>query len=700
MENELISKSYFHTMVEKSAERHPMEVLGEKYIEEMQKESIELSSIRFAQGEVYFLHHDYEAAIFKWENVSEERLIPWAQKNIADAYFEMGLFDNAEEFYKIVETNSVALKTEVLLQLFSLYVRQDRREQAIEAIKEAVRLNPDYSNVTEIARTFFENYEDWDNAMELAINESIRTEALEGFEVLEKYAEQGFAATKEPKELHDVLVTLLQVDTFQFECLVTELWDNYKETDFYFDWLEEINELLLQHQVDEAYTWHKLPILFEDTYFELISGEFLIRDFSKLMPSHLQNWMKVASDSDSICASGVLAWNEVFPSELDLDLVREAERRLAHSEKQDSRQAGIMLYESIEKWADKEGLLEDLSLYMEPLLEESNIEVASPRRVRNVIQHAIEFLLEKQVETEKNIIEKINWNEELLARLNGLQHQLDDRQGEEARAIKGSYHDIKEAFRQNMLQKIPELLRNCSDMVNEESDFGKLHVNLNEEMNKRIAAYIENTALPEFKRSMQEWIIGCEGEFKESQGYLDEMSESFNNLYGEEKLVLDCDFKVLDDWRRDMDRISRGMTQVEQLNIMLRNNPAQLFLKSTGRLLGSISKNKEKLVAKYKGFVENEDYSHVTEEIIRPFMQQLELFEGSVEWDVKQFFANPFDVLHDVREETQTDVEKHKQALNSMRENPEQYQDPLTLFKLQLVQYELIHALDELTIES
>src|SRR5699024_4526301 len=116
-ENELINKTYYRGILDENKQGHPVKILGEMYMEVLQEPRPELSSIRFGQGEVYFLNNDYEAAIFKWQQPMEEEFIPWAQKNIADAHLEMGLLDEAEKFYKQVDTSSSALKSEVLLQL-------------------------------------------------------------------------------------------------------------------------------------------------------------------------------------------------------------------------------------------------------------------------------------------------------------------------------------------------------------------------------------------------------------------------------------------------------------------------------------------------------------------------------------------------------------------------------------------------------
>ncbi|MUK90357.1 hypothetical protein GMD78_18445 [Ornithinibacillus sp. L9] len=693
-ENALINKSYYQTIIDEHEKEHPIKILGEMYMEEMKKQRPNLSSIRYAQGEVYFLNEDYEAAIYKWGNPLDDQLIPWAQKNIADAHFEMGLLEDAEKFYKEVNTQSVALKAEVLLQLFSLYIQQSRHENAVDAIKNAIKLDPDYSCVTEIAKTFFENFKDWDNAVELAVNEAIRTKSLSWFEVVEGYAEQGHTTNLEPNYFHEVLVTLLQIDKYRFESLSEVLWNSYKQSDFYIQWLEEINQLILNNDFEESYMWKKLPNLFKVSYFELISGRFLIRDISKLIQSHLTNWLEISSVSDTLISStAILAWDELFPSELDETVVSEAEYHFENSNAhQNGRQVGMELFESIQTWAEKEGLLDDLSDFIKPMLEGYNIEVASPSKIRSIIKTSIEFLIEKRVEVENGIIEKINWNEELLAKLNDIHHQLGDMEKEEAEVITNSFSQLKNDIVQNMMSKLPELLRNCSEMVHEDSDFAKLHVEINDEMNRQIANYMEKTALHDFKNAVQEWIEDSEREFNDSQIKINEMSESFNHQYGEEKIVLEGDFKILDDWQRDMERLARGMVHLDKANILLRNNPSQLLLKGAGKLLGSMSKNKEKLHYKYKNYIENEDYSQITQELISPFIQQLELFEGSIEWDVSKFFSNSLEVLNMVSEEVQGDIEKHKDSLDTMRERPEIYRDPLTLFELKLRQYELVNG--------
>ncbi|MCS0542820.1 hypothetical protein NXY55_22860, partial [Aeromonas veronii] len=210
-EHEFITKTYYQTFISENDTRHPVEILGEAYMAEQEKELYDLSYIRFAQGEIYFHYKDFEAAIYKWENISND-LEPWAKKNIADAYYELGLLSNAEEVYgSIISTNKI-LTSEVSLSLFSLYLEDNKIDAAYRVIQEAVESNPDYPNITTVAKHFYVEQEDWKNAIELAINETRRTEGLEWFDALINYCEAGHCSTFEPDTFVPVLRKLYELD--------------------------------------------------------------------------------------------------------------------------------------------------------------------------------------------------------------------------------------------------------------------------------------------------------------------------------------------------------------------------------------------------------------------------------------------------------------------------------------------------------
>jgi tetratricopeptide (TPR) repeat protein len=695
-EHELITKSYYQSMIDENNNEHPIQTLGNMYIEEMKKEQPDVSMIRFAQGEVYFLHHDYEAAIYKWQHPLHDDLIPWGQKNIADAHMEMGLFDYAEKFYKEVETDSEILKSEVLLQLFSLYIQQDQVEKAVETIKKAVRLNPDYADVTEIAKRYFDEIQDWDSAIELAVQEGIRTESTFWFDALEEYGDRGYTVNYAPAYFKEVLTILLNLNKHQFERVTAVLWKSYQGSDFYFDWLEEVNELLSTQSVEQAHTWTELPSLFKEGYIYLTSGRFLLEDITELMQQHVTNWFVLSSSNDNLYSStAILAWNERFPSNLSDPLLEEAEDEFEKSTPTEiGRQEGIALLRSVKKWAEKEGLAEQLALYMGPKLDEKAIEEASPMRIRDITKDTLIYLSDQKAALEKVVIQEIDWKEELLTELNHFYEHLREMETEKAEKMVRTFHDFKQRILEKVQIKLPEMLRNSTDLVKEDSDPSKLHIVLNEEMNKRIRTYMEKEALPEFRAAFQRWLSECEAEFQESQDLLDDLSGKINLQFNEEKVAIVGDFKVLDDWQRDFDRITRGLGRGEEINIWLRNQPSQLLLKGAGKLLGTFTKNKEMLLSRYKDAIASADYQDVVVKTTDVFTQQIKLFEGSIEWDVNRFFNEPQEIIRNLTDEVQTAIENKNESLEKLRENPALYQDPLTLFELKLRHYELMNKIN------
>jgi hypothetical protein len=235
---------------------------------------------------------------------------------------------------------------------------------------------------------------------------------------------------------------------------------------------------------------------------------------------------------------------------------------------------------------------------------------------------------------------------------------------------------------------IPKILRASKDLISEDSDFRKIHVELNEKMNLRVQEYLENTILPKYFYSLKDWITEAEVELKESQAYLTEMAEGFNGIYHEERMKMECDFRVLDDWRRDANRMTSGI-QMETINILLRHTPQQLLLKSAGMLFGSIA-NKSVMYNKYITMVETMDYTEVAQLIADKFLLQFDMFEKSITRDVSMFFADPREVMNAVISDTNEQIAEHNNVLDKMRSQPELYRDPLKLYELRLRQYEWI----------
>jgi hypothetical protein len=319
----------------------------------------------------------------------------------------------------------------------------------------------------------------------------------------------------------------------------------------------------------------------------------------------------------------------------------------------------------------------------------SKLEEERILKLQHYTRIAIHYLLDKRIEMENDLVESVRWNEDMVSKLKGATHQLQDLEEEKKRSIKDAYMKIKEDVRAEMLEDIPKILRSTSDIVKEDSDYGTLHANLNEEMNDRVQEYLETKILRKYYGSLQDWIAFSKDEFDQAQFNLDEMSQGFNAMYGEERILQLCDFKVLDDWKRDADRMTSGI-QLDETNFL--RSPAQYLLKSAGRLLSVLPQNNAMLYNKYKSYVESEDYNESARSIVKKFFKQFEMFEKSIERDIGLFFREPLQVLNDAVEEARHEIEKSQNALEKMRVNPEVYRDPLNLFEVRLRQYEWMTA--------
>src|SRR5699024_3333700 len=224
-----------------------------------------------------------------------------------------------------------------------------------------------------------------------------------------------------------------------------------------------------------------------------------------------------------------------FPSELPTILINEAKLQFENSSpKQSDEQAGKQLLYSLNMWAEKEGLLEDLTTFMAPMLDDFNVEEASPSQIRNVIKEALDYILKQREATENIILQEINWNGDFLTNLHDFQVQINGLEKEKAEVMTSSFIDFKEKLLERIQNRLTNLLQDCADLVKEDSDFSNLHVEINEEMNRRIAAYMETRILPRFTRDSQKWLETCESEFQECQTTCSEFGERINEHFREE----------------------------------------------------------------------------------------------------------------------------------------------------------------------
>ncbi|MBM7618755.1 GTPase SAR1 family protein [Bacillus tianshenii] len=897
-ESKFINKTYFETFMLDIETKHPVQVLGEAFLAEQTKEVYDLSFIRFAQGEVYFHSKDYESAIFKWENINNE-LAPWAKKNIADAYYELGMLVEAEDIYTQIHTDNDVLRVEVAMQLFNLYVEREKLEGAYKQLRKAISVNPDYPEVTSTARMFYEEQEDWNHAIELAVNESIRTKSPHWFERLSLYVQQerhaeGFA----PEYFQNVLIALLESDKRVFEEVTAGLWNSYKNHPLYLSWIKTINSVFLNVEKNSSVSWNVVADLHQETYLDLIDGRYLVKELEGIVPDLLSNWLKISNQSNSLfAAAAVMSWAEVFPTAISADTLHDAETRIFRYE-HDSIQVNytVELFKTLINWAKNNHLevghhkkwlfsqltnlnqkhivvtgtaqngktsflnsligekllgdeacpifiradgekaelneitaegtrvLNDLGEHQagaivdlkwpSTFLEEQNYSLISTSEfdVKNVegnetldfvplsdgllyvldaqtpfteeelhvlvkikerapeipvhfvinkmdtafheaeatqiieetknrineffpdarvypysslraankqhpglatfmdanfklrskaveerrtskllqlIRSTLTELLNSRIAMEDNLVSTVAFNEDILGRLKGFIHHLQDAEQEKIRTVSENYRAVTQEMKREVKLTIPKLLRECSSLVKEDSNFSTLHHELNEQMNIKIQHYMQEDLLPRFRGELQLWLDSSNRELLESQEYLREMSQTFNGLYKEDRMRLECDFRVIEDWRRDVNRmLSRA--DVEKENILNRPNTTQFLLKSAGRLFGSIQSNNQLLYNQYKKYIENERFEDVTESVIRKFFLEFDLFEKALKADVSLFYQASFTELDETVIDTEQTIENANQKLAQMKASPERYYDPLKLFEVRLLQYEFM----------
>ncbi|MBW8348274.1 hypothetical protein K0H71_02300 [Bacillus sp. IITD106] len=698
-EENLIQKTYYTKFVLENEKRHPIRILGDLFFAEQKKDLSDLSAIRFAQGEAYYECQDYEAAIFKWENVHNE-LEPWAKKNMADAYFELELYDTAENIYQAITTDSLTLNMEITLQLFGVYVAQRNYSKANETILHAVQMDPDYPNVTNIARAFFENQEDWNHAIELATNEAIRTKSINWFNTLHSYIVEGYVENHDPLFFAPLLTVLARDHYSQFERIVSGLSSIFQSQNSFLSWLQVLNQVTQEVELDFKEEHSTLSTIYRNAFSELLDGKYDFFEIENIVPMLLAAWQKISnSHNDLFVSSAILSWNDIFPETVSSQIVEKAEINLSKVHHDENVfQECIEIFQSIKNWAHTNQL--ELEQGIEWIIHDEGMDQDErTTTLLATIRKSISTLLKQQEQTTLLLSESIQSNSDILARMQGSIHQLHDLEEEKTQNITEAYNKIKEEISSDLQKMIPNLIRESSEIIKEDSDFRNIHLDLNNEMNKRIHQYINNTIIPIFIRSLDDWISFSQEELAKCQDQLTEWGNGFNSMLGEEKLNLQCDFQIIEDWKRDIDRMTSSV-HIENENILLRRTPSQVLLKGAGKLLGAIPKNNAILANTYKSYIQNDTYQETANSFTSKFFRQFELLEKSIGRDVHIFLREPLSILKNTVDKMNEKVANEKSELARIKSNPELFRNRLTLYEVRLRQCEWINYSKRIDRES
>jgi len=358
----------------------------------------------------------------------------------------------------------------------------------------------------------------------------------------------------------------------------------------------------------------------------------------------------------------------------------------------------IEIFQSIRNWAEENQL--EVQQGIEWILhDESTDEHERNTTLLSTIKKSISNLLEQQEQTTLELSESINVDSDILARMQGSINQMHDLEEENVHVIEKAYNNIKKEIIADLEKTIPKMIRESSEIIKEDSDFGKIHLDVNNEMNKRIDEYLNNMIIPIFIRSLEDWLAFSQVELSKCQDQMTEWADGFNVLLAEEKLTLLCDFQIIDDWKRDIDRMTSSVN-IEKENILLRRTPSQVLLKGAGKLLGVLPKNNAILANTYKSYIQNETYEETANSITTKFFKQFELLEKAIGRDVHIFFREPLSILKQTVDELDEKLGSNKVDLAKLKSNPELFRNRLKLFEVKLRQYEWINYSKRIDRES
>ncbi len=708
----LVQKMYYRYVLNEEEQQYPVKQLGQKMTEAAEDESL-LAEIRFGQGEIYYHYGDVEAAIYKWEHVTGD-IKPWAFKNIGDAYYDLGWFDQAKETYTGVETEELTLQSELTLQLLSISAEEKDRGMVYEYLNKVLDINPDYPGVTELARTLYEDYADWHKAVDLSVKEGERTGESSWYAHLLNYVRNGHTTTFTPEYFEKPARLLAELDHSLFQELIGELTEAYRNTDKYLYWIGTMNSIFGSLELEQYSGWEMMAALHHDVYLDLTDGAYLEEEMETLMPELLRHWELLASGQNTVLAlAAQSAWEEVFPEKESVitgagaeqynpelaagEMVRLLEAVLSWTESEsldtelifDPLEREIGSLEGMQDLLDRsEGRSFDRSTWIARLKQDPEFASRAAASLSVGIQGLLGRLVEEQRAVEYSLEESIRFYEDMLGQFRELLRTLESERMHQQTEIVESYQTMKQMQKEQFESSVPSIIKEASDVLEDEEKSAKLlHEDLNTAMNTRLRAYVDEELFPIFRRSLQSWLKETEQKFQASQSFLDEKNANMNEAIGEEALQLQLDFELLHDWKRDLTRMI-NRTELPEENIMSRLEPKQMLLRNVGKLFGDMQQSKSFVQQQYRRYLENGDFEGVAEVLSYKLFFEFDLFDRAIRADVDTTFTDLITHLEEMIETYTHHLESTKKELANHKENPAHFYDPLKIFDMRQKQCE------------
>lgn len=710
----LVRKTYYKLIVEEDYQQFPVKHLGELIAGTSDEEEEALAAIRFAQAEVYYHHQDLESAVFKWELITGE-LENWAVKNIGDVYYDYGWMDQAKEKYLSVNTEESVLKSEVALQLLSIFAEEKNNDKVYEYLTEALSIDPDYPGVSELARTIYEDNKDWNKAVDLVVKEGERTRDITWYEHLLRYVKSGHTLGFTPEYFEKPARHVVEENQYLFQELMASWTASYRDTDNYLYWIGTMNAIFATIELTRHPDWETMAGLHHDIYLDLTDGGYLEQEMEPVMPELLRHWEMLSNGPSAVLAvAAQAAWEEVFPEKESVlmspagystqnsslaveEMLRLLESVVAwiESEELDPAETTELLREELATVPElgalldqKESLTFDRVKWLESIRTNELQAEKMAQRLSDAIRNLLSRLIQQQRTVENGYEDSIQFYEEMLSRFKALNIALEETRVEKQQNIIETYQTMKQMQKEQFESNVPSMIKATEDVLEDEEKSAKLlHEELNTAMNTRLRIYVDEELFPVFRKSLQQWLRNTENEMQETQDYLNDMNESLNGMIGEEKMKLQLDFELLHDWKRDLTRMI-NRTELPEENIMSRLEPKQVLLRNVGKYFGDMQQSKSFLLQQYRRYLENDDFQDVAENLSYKLFFEFELFERAIRADVDAAFTDIIGHVDDVIAEYQQGLEVTKDELAKLQQHPEYFYDPLKIFDMRHKQCE------------
>lgn len=324
LEEQLVDKQYFKQFIKEVG--NPVTILANLF-----SNGHDVDSIRFAQGEVYYRHGDFETAIFKWEQVQGE-LTEWAWKNKADAYTRLGLHEDAIFLYESIVTESTILNLEISLSLFELYQLTEQNEKVHQVIQRAISRDPDYKQIAKKAIEFYQQSEDDDHAILLSIAEAKRTCSPFWIEYIREYVQLGLMDEYSPNLFIELFTLFAKQQDIDVQSLILLVCERYEQGERRLEWLAKLNDFIISQQGFKQF--NELSKYYENIYRDFVEGKYPLEVAKTYVPDTLTAWFLLKETQNRMFASAsLLAWSDYYPAQIDDKYYEAAQQFFIDSER-------------------------------------------------------------------------------------------------------------------------------------------------------------------------------------------------------------------------------------------------------------------------------------------------------------------------------------------------------------------------------